>query len=118
DARGGAAVGVGGRGMRLLQGLLEPGGEPVAKSELMRSAWPGLVVEDSNLSVQVTALRKLLGAPSTDTAEWIVTVPRLGYRLHGAVAVEDTQLAPLAHGDLDHGGRPALSVPPLTPPGD
>jgi TolB-like protein len=111
--RDGAAVAVGQRGLRLLQALLEAGGEPVPKAELMRSAWPGLVVEDSNLSVQVTALRKLLGAAPADGAEWIVTVPRLGYRLPAVAAVEDAQLAPLEHGEVDHGDRPSIAVLPF-----
>lgn len=116
--RDGAAVAVGQRGLRILQALLEEGGEPVSKAELMRSAWPGLVVEDSNLSVQVTALRKLLGTSSAEGAEWIVTVPRLGYMLPGVAAVEDTQLAPLNHGEPDHGGRPSVAVLPFTHLGD
>ncbi|MBT2326022.1 winged helix-turn-helix domain-containing protein [Variovorax paradoxus] len=112
------AVAVGQRGLRILQALLDSGGEPVSKAELMRSAWPGLVVEDSNLSVQVTALRKLLGASQPDGAEWIVTVPRFGYRLSGGAAAEDTQLAPLLHGEPDHGGRPSIAVLPFTHLGD
>jgi len=116
--RDGAAVAVGQRGLRILQALLEAGGEPVSKPELLRWAWPGLVVEDSNLSVQVAALRKLLGASSADSAEWIVTVPRLGYRLPGVAAVEDTHLAPLDHAEVDHGGRPSIAVLPFTHLGD
>ena len=75
---------VGQRGLRILQALLEAGGEPVTKAALMKSAWPGLVVEDSNLSVQVTALRKALGTAGADSDAGIVTVPRLGYRMPGA----------------------------------
>lgn len=116
--RDGAAVAVGQRGLRLLQALLDAGGQPVPKQALLRLAWPGLVVEDSNLTVQVAALRKLLGKPCDSAAEWIVTVPRLGYRLAGDVAVEDTQLAPLAHGSVDHGGRPSIAVLPFSHLGD
>jgi TolB-like protein len=111
--RDGTALAAGHRGLRVLQALLEAGGEPVSRAELMRSAWPGLVVEDSNLSVQVTALRKLLSLPGAHGAEWIVTVPRQGYRLPGVTAVEDTQLAPLEHGETDHGGRPSIAVLPF-----
>jgi TolB-like protein len=111
--RDGTALAVGQRGLRILQALLETAGEPVPKAELMRLAWPGLVVEDSNLTVQVTALRKLLGAPTTDRGEWIVTVPRLGYRMPDVAAVEDTQLAPAHHAAVDHGGRPTIAVLPF-----
>ena len=116
--RDGAAVAVGQRGLRILQALLEAGGEPVSKAELMRFAWPGLVVEDSNLSVQVTALRKLLDTPSRAGADWIVTVPRLGYRLPDTAAVEETQLAPLDHGTANLRGRPGIAVLPFTHAGD
>lgn len=118
--RDGSAVAVGQRALRILQALLEAGGEPVTKSDLMAQAWPGLVVEDSNLSVQVTALRKALAAAGVDDEAGIVTVPRLGYRLPGAVAVavEESQLAPLDHGAVDHGGRPSIAVLPFAHLGD
>jgi TolB-like protein len=116
--RDGAALAVGQRGLRVLQVLLEAAGEPVAKAELMQQAWPGLVVEDSNLSVQVAALRKALGAPAAGGGEWILTVPRLGYRVPGIAAVEDADLAPLGHPAVDHGGRPAIAVLPFTHLGD
>jgi len=46
----------------------------------MEAGWPGTAVEEGNLTVQVAALRKALG-PREDGQEWIVTVPRVGYRL-------------------------------------
>ncbi|HMN58187.1 MAG TPA: winged helix-turn-helix domain-containing protein [Ottowia sp.] len=116
--RDGQALTVGQRGLRILQTLLEAGGESVSKADLMRLAWPALVVEDSNLSVQVAALRKLLGPAQQHGSEWIVTVPRTGYRLLGAAAVEEVQLAPLDHGLIDHGGRPSIAVLPFTHLGD
>jgi TolB-like protein len=114
--RDGAALAIGQRGLHILQALLEAGGEPVSKAELMRFAWPGLVVEDSNLSVQVTALRKLLDTSAG--TEWIVTVPRMGYRLPDTVTIEEAQLVPLDHGLPDPGGRPAIAVLPFTHAGD
>jgi len=116
--RDGAAVPVGQRGLRILQALLEAGGEPVSKSELMQFAWPGLFVEDSNLSVQVTALRKLLGTPPRAGADWILTVPRLGYRLPGIAAIEESQLAPVEHGTAELRGRPGIAVLPFAHAGD
>ena len=44
-------------------------GDLVTKAELMDQVWPGIVVEENNLAVQVTTLRKVLGAES------IVTIP-------------------------------------------
>lgn len=46
----------------------------------MDAAWPGAVVEEANLSVQIAALRKTLGA-APGGEDWIGTVPRVGYRL-------------------------------------
>jgi TolB-like protein len=114
--RDGAAVAVGQRGLRLLHALLDAGGEPVSREELMRAAWPGLVVEDGNLSVQIAALRKLLAGPATTVA--IDTMPRLGYRLAGVVAVEETELAPLGRSGEDPRGRPRIAVLPFTHLGD
>jgi TolB-like protein len=73
------------KGIRLLAALLQTPGEAVAKATLMDAAWPGTAVEESNLSVQIAALRKLLGG-ADDGGEWIVTVPRVGYRFAGAVS--------------------------------
>ena len=71
--------GLGRRGAALLAALLGARGEPVGKDELMARAWPGQIVEDANLSVQIAALRKALGTADSG-AQWIVTVPGVGYR--------------------------------------
>lgn len=115
---GGAAVAVGQRGLRLLHALLEAAGEPVSREALMLAAWPGLVVEESNLSVQIAALRKLLAGTGAAGAVAIDTVPRLGYRLAGVVAVEESELAPLAHSGPEQRGRPGIAVLPFTHLGD
>jgi TolB-like protein len=67
------------RGAALLKCLVEAGGRIVGKSELMDVAWPAQEIEESNLSVQIAALRKVLG-PRPDGEEWIATVPRVGYQ--------------------------------------
>ena len=46
----------------------------VSKNELLTLVWPDLVVEENNLQVQVSALRKLLGQSS------VATIPGRGYR--------------------------------------
>ncbi len=88
--RDGRAVPVNHKGIRLLAALLQRPGEAVDKATLMDAAWPGSAVEESNLSVQIAALRKLLGA-AHDVGEWIVTVPRVGYRFAGPVLRTDGQ---------------------------
>jgi TolB-like protein len=81
-AREGAPVAVNHRGLALLVALAATPDRAVAKGALMDAAWPGLAVEESNLSVQIAALRKILG-PRPDGGAWIETVPRIGYRLAG-----------------------------------
>ncbi|MCS4090715.1 TolB-like protein/Tfp pilus assembly protein PilF [Rhizobium sp. BK176] len=77
--RNGRVVPLGQRGIALLEALLKGRGGVVSKDALMERVWPGIAVEESNLTVQVAALRKALG-PAPDGQEWIATVPRTGYR--------------------------------------
>jgi TolB-like protein/DNA-binding winged helix-turn-helix (wHTH) protein/Tfp pilus assembly protein PilF len=78
--REGEPLALGNRALAVLGALLRANGQTVGKSELMEAAWPGTVVEEANLTVQIAALRKAMGA-TRDGNEWIVTVPRVGYRL-------------------------------------
>jgi TolB-like protein len=77
----GEPVAVGQRAVALLRLLVERAGELVSKDDLIEAAWPGLAVEDSNLTVQMTALRKALG--EANGAAWIETLSRRGYRYVG-----------------------------------
>lgn len=79
-SRDGTPLVVSQRAIALLRHLLEHAGHPVSKEALTAAAWPGMIVEDGNLTVQIAALRKALG-PAPDGGDWIVTVPRVGYRL-------------------------------------
>jgi DNA-binding winged helix-turn-helix (wHTH) protein/predicted ATPase len=82
--RGDEPLPVGRRAVSLLRTLIEHAGVPVSKDALIEAAWPGLAVEESNLSVQIAALRKVLGGePGAD--KWIETLPRRGYRFVGEV---------------------------------
>lgn len=94
-ARDGKPVAVGQRGLALLGALAAADGA-VGKSALMDAGWPGSIVEEGNLTVQIAALRKALG-PRDDGQEWIVTVPRVGYRLlrGSETKVEETRHSPL-----------------------
>ena len=65
---------LGARAFDVLIALVERRDVVVSKNELFDTVWPGLVVEENNLQVQVSTLRKLLG-PHT-----IVTIPGRGYR--------------------------------------
>jgi adenylate cyclase len=101
--RDGEPLPVGHRGVALLAALFGRPGEVLTKTELMDAAWGGVAIEESNLSVQVAALRKVLG-PSPDGGEWIVTVPRVGYRLASPTAPSPTPPAK---------ERPSIAVLPF-----
>jgi adenylate cyclase len=71
---GGQPAALGSRAFDVLMLLVESRERVVSKGELLDRVWPGLVVEENNLQVQVSALRKLLGAQA------IATVPGRGYQ--------------------------------------
>lgn len=78
--RDGRPVPIGGRGAALLAALANAGGEVVTRAELLDAAWPDQTVEERNLSVQIAALRKAMGA-LPEGQDPIRTVSRVGYRL-------------------------------------
>ena len=80
--RQGVPTPIGYRALRLLTAFLERSGQVLTKSDLIDGAWEGAAVEEGNLSVQVASLRKLLGQ-SPEGKDWIVTIPRVGYRFVG-----------------------------------
>ncbi|HEV7578311.1 MAG TPA: winged helix-turn-helix domain-containing protein [Caldimonas sp.] len=85
--RHGKPVALTGKAFDLLVVLVRQSGHLVTKDELLRAVWPAVVVEEVNLSVNVSALRKVLGA--APEGEWIETVPRQGYRFQAAVELAD-----------------------------
>jgi serine/threonine-protein kinase len=70
------------KAVALLAALLEQPGQVVPKEELLRRVWPDTFVEEANLSVNVSILRKALGAAPAG-GDWIQTVARRGYRFVG-----------------------------------
>jgi len=87
--RGTEPVVLGHRAVALLRVLVERAGAPVSKGALIEAGWPGLAVEDGNLTVQIAALRRVLGEEPGGES-WIETLPRRGYRYVGPVtATED-----------------------------
>ncbi|MGA8259963.1 MAG: winged helix-turn-helix domain-containing tetratricopeptide repeat protein [Arenicellales bacterium] len=112
--REGQRVAVSSKGLLLLQALVSAHGKVLTKSDLMQAAWSDSVVEESNLSVQVAALRKLLGA-TEDGGEWIVTVPRVGYRFarlpeSGVIGSDEPDRSSSAEREQ----RPSIAVLPFT----
>src|SRR5262249_22406958 len=75
------------RAVALLRMLVEQAGALVSKDALIEAAWPGLAIEDSNLTVQIAALRRALGeVPGGE--DWIVPRPGRGYRFVGPVVTK------------------------------
>lgn len=96
------------RGLKLLAALAARPGEILSKAELLDAGWPGVAVEEGNLTVQIAQLRKLLGS-ATDGGEWIATVPRIGYRFAGAVE----QLGETRRRPLPLPAKPSIAVLPF-----
>src|SRR6516165_5978530 len=80
-------VALGKRPIALLQALLEQPGAVVSKDALIEAAWSGRAVEESNLPVQIAALRRVLGA-APGGERWIETLSGRGYRFVGPVIAE------------------------------
>ena len=75
----GQPVTLGARAFDVLLALIERRGRLISKSDLLDAAWPGLAVEENNLQVQVSTLRKVVGERT------ITTVPGRGYQFTAEV---------------------------------
>ena len=73
SATGGAGAGGLSRGAACSPSCCARPGDVLTKSELLDAGWRGMAVEEGNLSVQIAALRRLLG-PAPDGGDWIATV--------------------------------------------
>jgi predicted ATPase/DNA-binding winged helix-turn-helix (wHTH) protein len=73
----GQLVRLGSRAFDILAVIVSAGGRLVTRDELMNAVWPGIIVEEGNIDVHMSALRKVLGA----NRDLIVTVPGRGYQL-------------------------------------
>lgn len=96
--RAGQVVPLPPKALDLLIALVEQQGDVVTKDELMKRVWPDTFVEEANLSVNVSALRKVLG-DQPGGRPYIETVSRRGYRF--------------AAGDAPAAALPSLAVLPF-----
>jgi TolB-like protein/DNA-binding winged helix-turn-helix (wHTH) protein/Tfp pilus assembly protein PilF len=77
----------------LLLVLVEKSGQVVTKDELIQAVWPDTFVEETNLTSNISIVRKNLGV-HPDSGEYIETIPKRGYRFVAAVrAVQDGEPA-------------------------
>src|SRR5256714_3533489 len=70
-------VRLGSRAFDILATLLERPGEPIGKDELISRTWPKTFVEDANLKIQISALRRALGDGQA-ARRYIATIPGPG----------------------------------------
>lgn len=110
-SRDGRPIRLGSRALDILSTLAAAGGEIVTKDELMERVWTGLVVEESNLQVHVSALRKALG--ERDGAIHVVTVPGRGYRLMGVRPPQTVGSEPARTENAAASERPSIAVLPF-----
>src|SRR5271156_2081842 len=96
-------VRLGSRAFDILEALIERAGEVVGKEELIARAWPQTIVEESNLKIQMSALRRALGDGQGGN-RYVLTVPGRGYNFVAPVRREEALPA-----------APAPPVPPMPP---
>lgn len=83
-------VRIGGRALDLLTALVERPGQLLSKQQLIAHAWPGIFVDETNLKVNIAALRRALGE-HVDAPQFIATVVGRGYRFIAPVRVVEPQ---------------------------
>jgi DNA-binding winged helix-turn-helix (wHTH) protein len=82
--RGGSAISLSDRNLRVLLSLVEQAGTVVSKDALIAAAWGDVAVTDNSLEQAISAIRRALGAADAGAAQ-VETVPRQGYRFAGTV---------------------------------
>jgi adenylate cyclase len=84
-----APLAIGRRAVDILGVLIERPGELVLRDEILEVVWHGRAVEDSNLNVQIAALRRILDR-DREQDSCIQTIPGRGYRFVGALVQDET----------------------------
>ena len=107
----GAQVAVRSRALDVLAVLIERAGDLLSKDEIMDAVWPGTTVEDANLTVQISALRRVLDLGRSE-GSCIQTVAMRGYRFVAAVTRQKQAASFGSSGIAPHGPRvpPRLSI--------
>jgi DNA-binding winged helix-turn-helix (wHTH) protein len=89
------SVVIGSRALDVLGVLVERHGDIVSKNVIMAAVWPGTVVEDNNLSVQISALRHVLDQ-GRSAGSCIQTVAGRGYRFVAPVTRVEPACPPIS----------------------
>ena len=109
----GAAVQLGSRAFDILCVLAAANGEVVTKDHLMSKVWQGLVVEENNIQVHISALRKALDRAGNGQS-YVITVPGRGYRLISGQGQSSAKSPPEVHRALVLPHKPSIAVLPFT----
>ncbi|HZB44976.1 MAG TPA: winged helix-turn-helix domain-containing protein, partial [Pyrinomonadaceae bacterium] len=96
------------KALDLLVALVERRGRVVEKDELLRVVWPDQFVEEANLSVNMSALRKALGERASEN-QFVATVPRRGYRFVAEVRELKDEGAGASH-QVAHDAEPEFEA--------
>lgn len=122
--RDGVAVPLAPKAFDILVYLVSHNGSLIKREELMQAIWPDSFVEETNLNVNISLLRKTLGT-LPDGQPFIETVPRKGYRFNGSVVEEEdsgsTQPVPPDHPSVELSpavGAAAMAAAAMTAPGE
>lgn len=99
----GAPIDLSSRALNILRVLALAKGNVVSKDRLLDAVWPGLAVEENNIQVHISALRKELDR-RTDGESFIITMPGRGYRLVGLERPPETDQSEM-------GGPGGLVIP-------
>lgn len=110
-AGGFVPVKIGSRALDLLRALIERGGELVTRNELTAAVWPGMIVDEANLAVQISTLRGILDNPEATTS-CIQTAAGRGYRFVASIIrhSEGTRPSTTVIADNRVGPTPHLSI--------
>src|SRR6516225_4989113 len=104
-------VAIGSRALEVLRVLVEADGDLVSKDEIMAAVWPGTVVEDNNLTVQLSTLRRILDRGRADSS-CVQTVAGRGYRFVPMVVQQagDSAISPTRVAVIGTRPPPPLSI--------
>ena len=107
-----APVSIGGRALDLLGVLVESHGEILSKAEIMAAVWPKTAVEEGNLTLQISALRRILDRERSE-GSCIQTVARRGYRFAAVVRRVEAAASEAAAATAVEAAasRPAAAIP-------